>query len=107
MLATISPAAVDMGATLSTLRFAASAQRIKVQPLRRGDPMPTLRADLTAAEASVARELGAGVSVEQIADNGGVSVNTVRTQVRKIIEKTGCSRMPEVVSLISNLTLPH
>ena len=51
LLATISPAAVDMGATLSTLRFAASAQQIKVQPLRRGDPMQTLRADLTAAEA--------------------------------------------------------
>ncbi len=63
--------------------------------------------DLTAAEASVARELGAGVSVEQIAESNGVSINTVRTQVRKIIEKTGCSRMPEVVSLISNLTLPH
>ena len=63
--------------------------------------------DLTAAEASVARELGAGVPVEKIAEHGGVSINTVRTQVRKIIEKTGCSRMPEVVSLISNLTLPH
>ena len=63
--------------------------------------------DLTAAEASVARELGAGIPVEKIAENGGVSINTVRTQVRKIIEKTGCSRMPEVVSLISNLTLPH
>ena len=63
--------------------------------------------DLTAAEASVARELGAGVSVEKIAEEGGVSINTVRTQIRKIIEKTGCNRLPEVVSLISNLTLPH
>lgn len=63
--------------------------------------------DLTAAEAHVARELGSGVPVEKIAEQGGVSVNTVRTQVRKVIEKTGCSRMPEVVSLISNLTLPH
>lgn len=63
--------------------------------------------DLTAAEAHVARELGAGASVETIAETGGVSVNTVRTQIRKIIEKTGTSRMPEVVSLISNLTLPH
>ncbi len=63
--------------------------------------------DLTAAEAHVARELGSGVPVEKIAEQGGVSVNTVRTQVRKVIEKTGCSRMPEVVALISNLTLPH
>jgi DNA-binding CsgD family transcriptional regulator len=61
--------------------------------------------DLTAAEANVARELGAGASVETIAENGGVSINTVRTQVRKIMEKTGCKRTPEVVSLISNLSL--
>ncbi len=63
--------------------------------------------DLTAAEASVARELGAGVSVEKIAEEGGVSINTVRTQIRKILEKTGCNRLPEVVSLISNISLPH
>lgn len=72
-------------------------------------PLDLLRSlfDLTAAEANVARELGAGVSIEKIAENGGVSINTVRTQVRKIIEKTGSKRMPEVISLISNLTLPH
>ena len=63
--------------------------------------------DLTAAEASVARELGAGLSVEAIAEQGGVSINTVRTQVRRIMEKTGGKRLPEVVSLISNLVLPH
>lgn len=63
--------------------------------------------DLTAAEAKVARALGAGASVEQIAEDGGVSVNTVRTQVRKIMEKTGGKRLPEVVSLVSNLVLPH
>lgn len=72
-------------------------------------PLDLLRSlfDLTAAEAHVARELGAGVSIEKIAESGGVSINTVRTQVRKIIEKTGGKRMPEVISLISNLTLPH
>lgn len=63
--------------------------------------------DLTAAEAAVARELGGGVSAEAIAEKGGVSINTVRTQIRKIMEKTGSQRMPEVVSLISNLVLPH
>ena len=63
--------------------------------------------DLTAAEAGVARELGAGLSVEAIAEKGGVSINTVRTQVRKIMEKTGSQRLPEMVSLVSNLVLPH
>lgn len=70
-------------------------------------PLDLLRSlfDLTAAEAHVARELGAGTPVETIAADGGVSINTVRTQIRKIMEKTGCKRMPEVAALISNLTL--
>ncbi len=61
--------------------------------------------DLTAAEAKVARKLADGISVEMIAEEGDVSINTVRTQIRKIIEKTGCKRMPEVVSMISSLSL--
>lgn len=61
--------------------------------------------DLTAAEAKVARKLAAGLSVEGIAEEGNVSINTVRTQVRKIIEKTGSKRLPELVSMISNLSL--
>lgn len=72
-------------------------------------PLDLLRSlfDLTAAEAHVARELGAGTAAETIAEQGGVSINTVRTQIRKIMEKTGCKRMPEVAALISSLTLPR
>ena len=62
--------------------------------------------DLTAAEARVARSLAAGVSVEGISEDGGVSVNTVRTQIRKIMEKTGCARQAEVVALMANIALP-
>ena len=61
--------------------------------------------DLTAAEARVARKLAAGLSPEQIAEEGDVSINTVRTQVRKILEKTGCNRLPELVAMVSNLSL--
>ena len=61
--------------------------------------------DFTAAEANVARQLANGVSAEKIAENGGVSINTVRTQIRKIIEKSGCNKLPEVISMISNLSL--
>lgn len=74
----------------------------------KGQPSPELLRslfDLTAAESNVARKLAAGLSVETIAEEGGVSINTVRTQVRKIIEKTGCKKLPEVVSMISNLSL--
>lgn len=59
--------------------------------------------DLTPAEANVARRLATGKGVETIADEGGVSVNTVRTQVRRIMAKAGCSRIAELVSLFSNI----
>jgi DNA-binding CsgD family transcriptional regulator len=59
--------------------------------------------DLTAAEARVARALAAGDSVSDIAEAGGVSVNTVRAQVRGVLEKTGCHRQAEVVALLGGI----
>jgi DNA-binding CsgD family transcriptional regulator len=59
--------------------------------------------DLTAAEARVARALVAGDSVGDIARAGGVSVNTVRAQVRGVLEKTGCHRQTEVVALLGGI----
>ncbi|MEI9903010.1 MAG: helix-turn-helix transcriptional regulator [Asticcacaulis sp.] len=61
--------------------------------------------DLTPSEARVARALAAGDSVEEIAASGGVALSTVRTQLRHIMEKTGCTRQAEVVALLANLTL--
>jgi DNA-binding CsgD family transcriptional regulator len=63
--------------------------------------------DLTPAEARVARELSGGKSIAEIATNGGVSRNTVRTQVRGILEKTGCRRQTEVVALLNGLLMPR
>ncbi len=60
--------------------------------------------DFTLAEANVARQLTAGASVEQIAEQQGVSINTIRTHLRKILEKSGCSRQPELVALLSSIT---
>lgn len=54
--------------------------------------------DLTPAEARVARSLAAGKTAEDIAEDGGVSLTTVRTQVRGVLEKTGCNRQAEVVA---------
>jgi DNA-binding CsgD family transcriptional regulator len=63
--------------------------------------------DLTPAEARVARRLTGGETVEAIASTGGVSLNTIRTQVRGVLEKTGCRRQAEVVALLGGITVPH
>jgi len=61
--------------------------------------------DLTPAEARVARGLAAGETLDQIASIGSVSRNTVRTQVRGVLEKTGCHRQAEVVALLSGIAV--
>ena len=63
--------------------------------------------DLTPAEARVARSLSAGETVEKIASIGGVSLNTVRTQVRGVLDKTGCRRQAEVVALLGGIAVPR
>jgi DNA-binding CsgD family transcriptional regulator len=61
--------------------------------------------DLSPAEARVARNLAAGQTVDEIAALGGISGNTVRTQVRRVLEKTGCRRQTEVVALLSGIAV--
>jgi DNA-binding CsgD family transcriptional regulator len=61
--------------------------------------------DLTPTEARVARNLASGKTTEDIASDSGVAVSTVRTQVRSVLEKTGCSRQVEVISLLSGIML--
>jgi DNA-binding CsgD family transcriptional regulator len=60
--------------------------------------------DLTPAEARVARSLASGKTVADIATDGGVSRNTVRTQLDRVMEKTGCNRQAEVVALLTGLS---
>ncbi len=62
--------------------------------------------DLTPTEARVARSLASGKTVEDIASDGGVSLNTVRTHVRGVLAKTGCDRQAEVIALLSGLAPP-
>jgi DNA-binding CsgD family transcriptional regulator len=59
--------------------------------------------DLTAAEARVARSLAMGQTVEEIASDKGVSYNTVRTQLRGVLEKTGSRRQADVVALLGGI----
>ena len=63
--------------------------------------------DLTPAEARVARSLASGKTVEAIATEGGVSLNTVRTHVRHVLAKTGCERQAEVVALLTGIAQPR
>jgi len=60
--------------------------------------------DLTPAEARVARGLAAGKTVEDIATDGGISTNTIRTHVRGVLEKTGCNRQVDIVALLTAIS---
>jgi DNA-binding NarL/FixJ family response regulator len=60
--------------------------------------------DLTPAEARVARGLAAGKTVTDIASAGGVSRSTIQTQVRCVMEKTGCNRQADVVALLTTIS---
>lgn len=61
--------------------------------------------DLTPSEARVARGLAAGKTVDDLAADAGVSPNTVRVQVRGVLEKTGCARQTDVVALLGGIAL--
>lgn len=60
--------------------------------------------DLTPAEAQVARGLAAGETVDSLASAHGVSQNTIRSHVRGVLEKTGCNRQTDVVSLLTAIS---
>ncbi len=61
--------------------------------------------DLTRSEARVARGLAVGKTTEEIAAEGDVAITTVRSQVRRVLEKTGCSRQAEVAALLAGLAI--
>ena len=60
--------------------------------------------DLTPAEARIARGLAAGKTVDDLAGDNGVSPNTVRVQVRGVLEKTGCPRQADVIALLGGIS---
>ncbi len=57
----------------------------------------------TPAETRVARSLASGSSVDDICSCSGVSRNTVRTHLRRVLEKTGCNRQSEAVALLAGI----
>jgi DNA-binding CsgD family transcriptional regulator len=63
--------------------------------------------DLTPAEARVARLIGNGETLAEIAAAGGRSEQTVRGQLKAILAKTGVRRQAELVGLLRGVPLPR
>jgi DNA-binding CsgD family transcriptional regulator len=59
--------------------------------------------DLTPAEARLVASLARGVSPERAAEELGVTVATVRKQLRRIFAKTGTTRQSELTRLLARL----
>ncbi|SCW80471.1 DNA-binding transcriptional regulator, CsgD family [Sphingobium faniae] len=59
--------------------------------------------DLTSAEARVARGIAQGKSVNDLALQFNVSIETVRTQLKRIFAKTSTTRQGELISLLTRL----
>lgn len=57
--------------------------------------------DLTAAEARVARRIAQSETVETIAQKLGVSRETVRTQLKAVLSKTGTARQTDLALLLT------
>jgi DNA-binding CsgD family transcriptional regulator len=60
--------------------------------------------DLTPAEARIARALGTGMTIGQIAASSGASAATVRNQVQAVFGKTGMHRQADLVGLLQGLS---
>ena len=73
----------------------------------RTPPADLLRSlfDLTPAEARVAQGVARGQPLDELAESGGVSINTVRNQLRAVLEKTGCARQAELAALLANVAV--
>lgn len=66
----------------------------------------TVRASfgLTAAETRLAARLKAGRTLKEAADDLGVSLNTVRNQLRAVFDKMGLNRQSELVRALAQLS---
>lgn len=88
--------------------FGESPALLAVAHEQRGmsEPDPAIVASafgLTRAEARVAIAFALGLSVEQIAERRCKAVSTVRSQVKSMLAKMGCTRQSEVVSRVLSL----
>lgn len=89
--------------------FARTACLAVVTPLD-ADRVPDARLvqglfDLTPAEARIARDVARGLNVPTLAQQTGVSANTVRSQLKAVFAKTGTRRQSELAALLNGIVL--
>jgi DNA-binding CsgD family transcriptional regulator len=65
--------------------------------------------DMTPAEARLAALVGQGnATLQEIADASGLSINTVKSQIRAVFQKTGTDRQADLVHLLmSSMSVCH
>jgi DNA-binding CsgD family transcriptional regulator len=75
---------------------------------RNAGTVPLMRGvfGFTDAEANLAEALRTGTSIGDYARERKLSLNTVYWHLRRIKEKTGCSRLPELISKLNDLRVP-
>lgn len=61
--------------------------------------------DLTPSEARVAKGIAGGETPEAIAAAGDVAISTVRSQLSRVLEKTGCARQADLASLLARIAV--
>lgn len=64
-------------------------------------------ARLTPAERELARHLLRGLKADEIADLRFVEVDTVKSQIKSLLHKFGCTRTKQVVAMIRDLNIEH
>lgn len=91
------------GETAPLLDHAPGAALLLADPDGNPDSMEGLLArlfGLSPAESGLAAALAGGESVNDYAEARGVSLNTVRTQLKQALAKTGARRQAELVRLV-------
>jgi DNA-binding CsgD family transcriptional regulator len=100
-LLTVTPLVARMGKPVALILFRDASKPDRSLPAR----LRMLFA-LSEAEACVAADLANGLAPGEIADDRGVSMNTLRTQMKSIHAKTGCRRQSEFVALVRRIVPP-
>jgi len=76
-----------------------------ISPVSRSEPLPShvLPAlfGLSQAEARVASAIAKGKTLEEISVEAGLSVNTIKSQLKAVFVKTGVSRQADLVALMT------
>ena len=93
----------------ATQQASAAAIVFVHDPMRHGATTISALRDrfgLTEAETALAQALQAGLTVAAYAQQRSLSLNTVYSHLRRLREKTGCNRMPELIRKLNDLQVP-